>query len=166
MAEQQRHGLLREGVTTGFLGATAVAVWFLIVDLVHGQALHTPATLGRVFFSLFGPEAGETTLQHVLGYTVFHYLAFMVVGTILAAILRQADSEPSVLAGALIFFFVFQLAVFGLVSLLSEKTLLGDMAWAQIFAANIVASVIMGWYLWRQHPRAVSELAQALGGRE
>src|SRR5690349_5608207 len=99
MAEQ-RHGLMREGATTGIIGATAVAVWFLIVDLFHGQALHTPAVLGRALSSVFGSPAGETTLQHVVGYTVFHYAAFIVVGIILAAILRQADSEPSVLAGA------------------------------------------------------------------
>ena len=39
MAERH-HNYLREGAITGFIGATAIAVWFLIVDMVRPPALH------------------------------------------------------------------------------------------------------------------------------
>ena len=111
MTTQQRHGLLVEGALTGFIGATAVALWFLVVDMVHGHPLRTPAILGNALFSIPGPTTGESTALHVFGYTIFHYFAFIVVGTIAAAIMRRADDEPSVMAGALIFFFVIGLGV-------------------------------------------------------
>ena len=38
------HPLLREGVVAGVLGATAIAVWFLFVDLISGRPLSTPTT--------------------------------------------------------------------------------------------------------------------------
>ena len=31
------HSIVREGVIAGFLGATAVAVWFFVVDLIGGR---------------------------------------------------------------------------------------------------------------------------------
>jgi len=33
------HSIVREGAIAGFLGATAVAIWFFIVDLIAGRAL-------------------------------------------------------------------------------------------------------------------------------
>ena len=42
MAVQHRSNLLVEGAITGAIGATAVAVWFLIVDAVSGRPLYTP----------------------------------------------------------------------------------------------------------------------------
>ena len=46
MAERQ-HNFLREGALTGFIGATAIAVWFLIVDTVTGRPFYTPEFLDR-----------------------------------------------------------------------------------------------------------------------
>lgn len=163
---QHRHGVIAEGVITGAIGATAVALWFLGVDLAGGRPFYTPHLLGNALFNLFGPPAGETALQYILGYTVFHYAAFAVVGIILAAIVRRADEDPNVLAGLAIFFFVFQVAFFGFVALLSQWELLGRLAWYQIGAANILAALSMGFYLWRAHPRVSGEMAYALSGRE
>ena len=99
MVEPRRSNLLVEGAITGAIGATAVAIWFLIVDTIAGRPLYTPELLGQAVFSIFGPAAGETATQHVLGYTLVHYAAFAIVGTILAAIVRRADEDPNVLAG-------------------------------------------------------------------
>ena len=62
---------VKEGVITGAIGATAVAVWFLVVDLVSGQPFHTPATLGEAVSAVFGPTEGESAFRHVALYTVF-----------------------------------------------------------------------------------------------
>ena len=161
------HGnLLVEGIITGAIGATAVALWFLLVDSIAGRPLYTPMLLGEALFSIFGPAAGETATQHVVGYTIVHYAAFAVVGTILAAIVRRADEDPHVLAGLAIAFVVFLLAAFGFVTFLSQGTRLGTLAWYQIGAATLVALLLMGWYLWRAHPRVAGELRFALEGRE
>ncbi|MGV3708644.1 MAG: hypothetical protein ACO1Q7_07365, partial [Gemmatimonas sp.] len=78
MDEQNR--VAREGISAGLIGATAVAAWFFILDLVSGQLLATPVMLGRSLGSLFlgGTEPG--TAAAFLGYTLFHYAAFVLAG--------------------------------------------------------------------------------------
>jgi hypothetical protein len=44
MAERP-HNFLREGIITGFIGATAIAIWFLIVDTISGRPFYTPILL-------------------------------------------------------------------------------------------------------------------------
>ncbi|MGH7710331.1 MAG: hypothetical protein ACREOG_03555, partial [Gemmatimonadaceae bacterium] len=68
-----RFQTVREGVITGAIGATAVAVWFFVVDIVSGQPFHTPATLGEAVSAFFGPTEGESAFRHIAIYTVFHY---------------------------------------------------------------------------------------------
>jgi hypothetical protein len=165
MAARHKSTLLVEGAITGAIGATAVAVWFLIVDTVSGRPLYTPELLGEAFFSLFGPPAGETPTQYILGYTLVHYFAFAIVGTVLAAIVRRADEDPHVLAGLVIGGMVFLLASFGFVAFLSQGTRLGALAWWQIGAATLLAAVLMGWYQWRTHPHVGAELQYTLEGR-
>jgi hypothetical protein len=165
MAVQHRSNLLVEGAITGAIGATAVAVWFLIVDAISGRPLYTPELLGGAFFSIFGPPAGETPLQYIIGYTLVHYFVFAIVGTVLAFIVRRADEDPHVLAGLVIGGVVFLLASFGFVAFLSQGTRLGALAWWQIGAATLLAAVLMGWYQWRTHPHVGAELQYTLEGR-
>ena len=161
----QRQGVLRQGITTGFIGATAVAVWFLIVDTIAGRPLHTPYLLGAAVFGVLGPPAGESAALLIAAYTVFHYAAFAVIGIVLAAIISRGDDDPAVLAGLAIFVVVFQVGFLGFTALLSEWRALGNLAWYQIGAANLVALVLMGGYLYRAYPRAAGGMANALGGR-
>ena len=42
-----RHTILRDGIVAGVLGATAVAAWFFLVDLILGRPFYTPIGLGR-----------------------------------------------------------------------------------------------------------------------
>ena len=165
MAVQHRSNLLVEGAITGAIGATAVAVWFLLVDAVSGRLLYTPHLLGEAFFSIFGPPAGESPTTYIVGYTIVHYCAFAIVGTVLASIVRRADEDPHVLAGLVLGGVVFLLASFGFVAFLSQGTRLGALAWWQIGAATILAAVLMGWYQWKSHPKVGAELQYTLEGR-
>ena len=158
--------IARDGITAGIIGATAVAIWFLIVDTIAGHPLHTPRILGTALFSVLGPLGNEGPAVHIAAYTVFHYVAFIVVGLIAAAIIHWADREPTVLAGLLILFVAFELGFYGLTALLAEYLPLGDLAWYQVAAGNLIAAVLMGTYLWRTHPALGRQFAEALDGRE
>ena len=159
--------ILREGATAGLLGATGVAIWFLMLDGAAGQPLHTPTILGRMLFSIFGPVPdSESALFHVAMYTVFHYAAFIAAGAVISAVVFVAEREPSVLAGFFILFVVFEIAFHGLVALLSQGTELGALAWYQVLAGNIIAAALMGGYMWRLHPELRGEFAHALDGSE
>jgi hypothetical protein len=160
-----RHSLGREGLIAGFLGATSVALWFLIVDSMAGRPLHTPTLLGRGLFSIFGPAGGDSMLAEVAGYTIFHYGAFALAGIIAVMVVHQAEREPSVLVVFMLLFIIFELGFYGVAAILAE-TRLGALAWYQVAVGNIVAALVMGLYLWRRHPALRQEFQHALGGNE
>lgn len=164
MAERQ-HSSIREGLIAGVLGATTIAIWFLIVDVVSGHAFYTPDLLGRGLISILGkpPSMPDTMATHVVAYTLFHYAAFALVGIIVASIVHQSARTPAVLAGFLIVFVMFELGAYGLTGLFTE-TPFGGMAWYQIFIANLLATIVMGWYMWARHPGLKHDLSVALTG--
>lgn len=165
MPDRAQHAVIREGIIAGALGATAVALWFLIVDVIAGRPFFTPLTLGRALFSVLGAiPADESPLVHLAAYTAFHYIAFAGVGIVAALIIHAAEEEPAVLAGALILFLAFEVGFLGFVALLKETTGLGDLAWYQITIGNLLAASAMGTYLWRTHPELRDELRHALDG--
>lgn len=165
MAEQ--HSSVREGLIAGVLGATTVAIWFLIVDVISGHALYTPNLLGRGLISVLGkpPAMPDTMFVRVFAYTLFHYAAFALVGVIVAWIVHQSARTPAVLAGLLLMFVIFELGAYMVTSLFTESEF-GSMAWYQIFIANLLATVVMGWYMVTRHPNLRRDLNAALAGED
>src|SRR5882724_11726417 len=165
MAERP-HNFLREGVITGFIGATAIALWFLIVDTIAGHPFYTPIFLGKGVVSILGKNMmGDTAFTQVLGYTVFHYAASFVVGILLTVIVHQAERTPGILAGLLVAFVMMTLGFYMIAAAFSQSAL-GQMSWVQIFIANLLASSLMLWYLWRKHPKLDHQLKRALEGTD
>ena len=165
MAERP-HNFLREGVITGFIGATAIAVWFLIVDTVTGHPFATPIFLGKGVVSVLGKNMmGDTAFTQVVGYTVFHYVAFFIVGIVLTVIVHQAERTPAILAGLLVAFVMTTLGFYMIAAAFAQSAL-GQIAWAQIFIANLLAAGLMLGYLWRRHPKLNRQLKQALEGTD
>lgn len=162
----REHSSIREGITAGVLGATCVAVWFLVVDIAAGHPLYTPATLGAAVLSFFGPAGSEGTALQVAFYTLVHFAAFIGFGIVITTIVHAAARVPAVLIGVLLLFVAFELGFHGFVALLAQSPRFEPIAWYQIFAANLVAAVVMGGYLWRTHPNLVRQLDLALRGGE
>jgi len=161
------HSSIREGFIAGLLGATTIAIWFLIVDVIAGHALYTPDLLGRGLISVLGkpPAMPDTMATHVFAYTLFHYAAFVLVGVIIAWIIHQSARTPAVLAGLLLMFVIFELGAYMVTGLFTE-TSFGGMAWYQIFIANLLATVVMGWYMVIRHPNLRRDLNAALAGED
>ena len=164
MAERQ-HNFVREGIFAGIIGATAIAIWFLVVDAVHGHAFYTPQILGQGLANVLGKTMMDSPVSQVIGYTIFHYAIFMIVGIILTVIIHQAERTPAILAGLLIMVVAFELGFYMLTALFAEGPL-GQLAWYQIFIANILAALLMFWYLWKRHPRIGGHLRNALEGTD
>jgi len=157
------HPLLREGVIAGLIGATVIAVWFFVIDLIAGRPLFTPAALGRALLSVLGaspPSGGTVTFVFV--YTVFHYAAFMVGGLLTALVVVAARREPSILFGFLILFVMTEIGIYGIVALLEVASALGRYAWVQIMAGSALAALAMGAYFWRAHHELADEFRHSL----
>jgi hypothetical protein len=160
------HNSIKEGIVAGLIGATAIAVWFFVVDMIAGRPLYTPEVLGRGLLAVLGKDAtGDTQFMQVVAYTIFHYVAFAIAGFILAVIVHQAERTPGILGGFLVLFVVLELGVYGL-SALMENSILGTLAWWQVMAANLVAAILMFGYMWRRHPALRQEFRQALDGTD
>jgi hypothetical protein len=162
-----RHNSIREGMLAGCLGATAIAVWFLIVDVVAGHPLYTPNLFGRGLISILGkpPAMPDTMATHVIGYTLFHYAAFILVGVIVASVVHQSARTPAILAGFLVLFVICELGAYQLAGLLTESEF-GGLAWYQIFIANLLAVGLMGWFMWVRHPGLKRDISAALTGED
>jgi hypothetical protein len=163
---RMRQTLVRDGIVAGMLGATAVAVWFLGIDIIYSQPLATPTALGRGLLRLFGPPGSEGTFVFVAAYTIFHYAAFIAVGLLTSVIVHWAHTQPTVLAGAMMLFVAFEIGFYALSAALRESPFLGVHGGSLVATGNLVAAVVMGGYMWRRHPELKAELAYALGGRE
>lgn len=162
----ERHNPTREGVIAGIIGATGVAVWFLIADLIwHHAALFTPTVLGTALFSVFGRTAADPTALHIAVFTVVHYGIFILAGIIAANVVHKAEQEPSVLVVSTLLFIIFELGVTGVAAIMAETRLHG-MAWYLVAIGNVIAAVLMGYYLWHTHPALRQEFAHAMGGEE
>jgi hypothetical protein len=148
------HSTIREGVIAGGLGALTVALWFLLVDGIAGRALHTPALLGAIVLRTPDPMAaadGPNRLMLAGLYTPIHFILFALFGMRVVFLMHGAKKQPSLLMLALMLFAVFELGFTGLVAILGQSAL-GDLAWYQVAIGNLIAVIVMGWYVWRRHP--------------
>jgi hypothetical protein len=97
--------ILREGFVAGLIGAASVATWFLLVDLVAGRAFFTPAMLGdALFWGVRDPGQVQIAFPSVVGYTMVHMLAFVVVGMVAAFLAYEVELFPHALFIVVVFF--------------------------------------------------------------
>lgn len=148
----REHQVLRRGVVGGLLAATAVALSFLIIDLVFRQALFTPGALGSVIlFGAGSPAEIQVTGATVLSYTMLHYAAFLAIGIAVAALVTRAEDHPALLLGVILAFVTFEALFIGLVAI-SAAWILDTLGWWNVLIGNVVATVAMVGYLAREHP--------------
>lgn len=165
-ATPRHHSALREGAVAGSLAAAAVAIWFLVVDLVATEIFFTPIRLGQAVGRAFGiPPMATSETVALVAYTVLHFAAFIALATLAAAIVHLAGRQPAVLAGVFLVFVVAQALIYGFIALLHATELLEHLTWPLIAVANLLAAAVIGWKLWRDHPGLAGQFGSALGGR-
>lgn len=163
----REHNTIREGIYAGVLSATVIAVWLFIVDSIGRHAFFTPDVLGSSLMRFLGaPRMSDTLALHVAFYTVFHYVAFAIIGIVVAWIVHQARRTPAILAGFLILFVVVEFGFYGLAAMLNANSVLVGIAWYQIMVANLLASLVMFTFMWMRHPELKGQFADALDGTD
>jgi len=156
---------LREGIVAGVLGGTVVALWFLLVDSVAGRPLYTPAALGSaLFLGVTDPALVQVGLASILGYSILHFGTFIVSGLVAAAILTQAETRPNLILFGGLLFVVFLAFLMAALALFAEW-IIGSLAWWSVALGNLLATVAMGAYLLRAHPKVTLAMGErALAG--
>src|SRR3989449_11628850 len=109
--------ILREGFVAGCVGAAAVALWFLIVDTINGRPFFTPAMLGSaVFGGAHDPSQVVIEYSRIIGYTMIHVSAFIVVGVVAAALAAEVEVAPPTLDLLVGFLAAFEVGFYGAVA--------------------------------------------------
>ena len=85
------NNVIREGISAGLIGATAIALWFAIIDLVQGEMFATPITLGTSLGSIFFGGDPPSRAGAFIGYTLFHFALFAVIGIVLSWVVNSSE---------------------------------------------------------------------------
>lgn len=147
-----RHRIVREGILVGVIGATVVAGWFFIIDLIRGEFLFTPGALGSaVLLRVANAAQVEISFLTVGGYSIVHFGAFVLVGLAAATLVAQAEKFPAILLAGLLIFATSVAFLLGMLAVLAEWVL-GAIGWLSVGMGSFLAAAAMAYYLWRTHP--------------
>ena len=145
----------QEGIIAGILGALTVALWFLVVDMIHGRPFYTPTVLGTALFGRgVWPPTFETlppAFDMVAMFTWVHVLAFAVIGVIVAHLIALAERNPSLGFGIVLLFVILE-ACFTVAAMIVAEPVLRALTWQSILIANFLAALVIAGYFWLRHP--------------
>lgn len=125
------------GIVAGIVGATAMALFFLIVDGSQGQPFRTPAFLAR---ALLGDGAVAIGAGPIALYTLIHYGAFIVVGLAVSWLLTMVETASPVLLGLVLGFLMFDLVFYGSV-IVTGVDIVSALGWPEVLAGNLIAGI-------------------------
>ncbi len=156
----ERESIPRDGIITGLLGAGIVAAFYFVIDLARGQAFMTPSVLGQAFILHRPLTLATPDTAAVVAYTIFHFLAFIIFGFVLAALVRASEASPLARYATMQLLVAFMVLFYGVVSIGSE-IVRGMLPFVGVLAANALAGAAMTGWLWRHHPHLRALLTKA-----
>lgn len=150
--------IVEDGVVTGLVGASVVAVWFLLLDFARGVPFFTPSLLGSALFQGRTVEdATAISATMVFAYTGLHGVLFLIAGLAIAWMFSQFERNPQLGLVLLLLFLLFESIVLGLEVTIVPQ-LVGALGTWAVALANLFSAIAMFWFLLRRHPEAISRL--------
>ncbi len=150
------------GVVAGMIGASVVALWFLVLDLVtRGLPFFTPSLLGSIIFAgLTAEQVTGLSGAAIFAYTGLHGILFLAAGMALAWMFSQFERNPQAGMVLLLLFALFEAILWG-VGVSMIPALAGVVGTWAILIANIASASAMFAFLLRRNPRAMESLRRA-----
>ena len=141
-------GFVLHGALGGAVAGLVVVLWFVVADILAGQAFQTPAELSSI---VLHEEFDRPWPRLFALYTVLHFGVFVTLGIVTTWVLRELKLAPGLLLGA-----IFGVGVLNAVHytglLVTGTNLLTVVSAAQVTAANVLGGMMMMAYLHRaQH---------------
>jgi hypothetical protein len=154
------------GALAGFLAATTLVLWFLVLDLMAGHFARTPEFLAR---QVLGVNTEHFSGLGIAAYTVVHYAFFIVVGIIIAWISERLEVVPGALLGIVLGFALFELLFYGSL-IVTGVNVVRELGWPMVLVGNILAGLVLfatlaaldhveflGWQHYFEEHRTVRE---------
>ncbi len=147
-----QYPLARRGLAVGVAGAGAVAVWFLLLDVLTRHPFYTPAALGSaLLLGVTNPAQVHVTPAIVAAYSALHLVVFIAVGTALAAVAAGLARAPGRALLVLMAFVVLEGMFVGTVGALASWVL-RDIGWWAVSIGNVLAVSVMAAVVWAGTP--------------
>lgn len=146
------------GAIGGVLAATAIVLYFLVVDVARGQALQTPEFLAG---ALLGREAGRVGIGVVALYTLVHYAVFAALGAGTGWLLKRLRAPATILLGLVFGFLLFDLVFYASVAL-TGVDVVRALGWPSFLVGNLIGGVVLMVYLSRAGIAAGRSWSEAL----
>ena len=134
------------------IGGSVIALFFLVVDMLNGQALFTPSLIGTALFTGADPATiTDIRLDMVAAMSAIHFAAFLGLSGAISALCRKTglSARNPLLVTVVIF------VVLSVVFLLAEMVVMPGVGRAigfgWVFAANALTAAAMAAFLRREH---------------
>ena len=146
--------ILYDAFYGGALGGSAIALFFLVIDVLEGHPLFTPSLVGTVLFTSASPASvTDVRLDMVAYFSIVHFAAFAALGAGISQLCRRfelVDSHPAIVAGVVF-------SILTLAFLFADYTLMPGAAsalgLARVLTANALTGVVMAAFIKRSHRR-------------
>jgi hypothetical protein len=145
--QHDRPSPLVRGAIAGILAAVALALWFLIVDLLRGQPFATPTLVAGALLGT-QPVAG---LSLMIASTAVHFTAFILAGILVAWVFDRLGARPRTLFGLIVGFLFFDI-VFYFSVVMTGVDVVRTLGWEPVLLGNLLAGLVLMNALGRMEP--------------
>lgn len=129
--------VLGRGILAGAVGATVLAIWFLLIDLRLGEPFRTPEFLaGALGFG--NMQMGGVA---VAIYTLIHYGAFIVIGIGAAWLADRLEAVPGLALGLGLGFLLFNIVFYGSAWITGIDVVQALGGWPGVLIGNLLAGM-------------------------
>lgn len=133
------NGIVGRGVLAGLLSATALILWFFVLDLIAGTPLRAPRFLASALFTRGRAEPGVGLIAL---YTVLHYAVFLAVGIFMAWVARTVRLHFPFLIAIVLGFLLFDLVFYASV-IISGRNVVESLGWPAVLGGSILAGLVL-----------------------
>ncbi len=149
-----------DALYAGAIGGSTLALFFLGVDLIHGQPLYTPSLLGAMLFSGAAPhQVTDVRMDMVAYFTVVHFVAFAAFGTLVSLLCRWTglSGRPTLTVAGVIFLLLSALSFLAATAL--NRALLSIIGFPWILTGHAFTALAMALFLrWSHQPDEESDI--------
>ncbi|MEE9278703.1 MAG: hypothetical protein V3V67_00880, partial [Myxococcota bacterium] len=150
--------LVLDSLYSGVLGGSAVAAFFLVVDLLDGQPLFTPSPLGSVLFhGVAAEDVREVHLGSVAYFSFAHIAAFAALGAAVSLVVHKVELHSRhPIEVLLVLFAIIEVAFFAIAPL-AMPGVIARLGIVQVGIANLLAAGSMALFFVLYHRSAAQE---------
>ncbi len=149
--------LILDSLYSGVLGGSAVAAFFLVVDLLEGQPLFTPSLMGSVLLGVAAEEVAGVQLGAVAFFSIVHIATFATLGAALSLVVHKVELHSRhPVAVLLVLFAIIEVAFFALAPL-AIPGVIARLGIGRVGIANLLAAGSMALFFVLYHRPAARE---------